>query len=450
VDLSLQQIIDDLAERLGRPTVLEDHTLRLIAYSAHDQAIDDVRETSILRRHATPEVAAWLTDLGVRQARRPVRVPGNRELHMLPRVCIPVVFDQHVLAYLWFIDADGTMGVDEIELCGPWVDQLAVQLHRDQMSGALASARLAEALEAVLSASPGASEAARGLLDAGDFSAPEGAVVAVVQVHPSDLDGSADIERALAEAMAAHQRSARRLPTLSLIRRDHGVVFIASPDDDNTRLNSWVGSLRDTVNAHLDKVDGRLCAVAGIGGHQERLEDAAQSFREARMAVAAATAFSGLGESIHWSRLGVGQVLVKLAMAGEDAPVVHPGLHRLLRSPEALPLVETLEMYLDVAGNVQLTSKRLNLHRTSLYYRLQRVEELAGTDLKDGMERLALHFTLKVARMTGEYVPRRHDDALPSEPARSAEPKRSVVRQLDRAAGPDHTGRIPLPAQAAR
>lgn len=431
MELSLQQLIDDLAERLGRPTVLEDHSLRLIAYSAHDQAIDDVRESSILQRHATSDVAAWLTDLGVRQARRPVRVPANRELHMLPRVCIPVVHDKHVLAHLWFIDADETMGVDEIELCRPWVDQLAVLLHRDQMSGALATARLAEALETVLSASAGASEAARGLLDAGDFSAPDGVVVAVVQAHPGGQDENVDVEGALTEAMAAHQRSAHRLPALSLIRRDHGVLLIAAPDDDDSRLTAWVGSLRDTLDAQLAKVSGRLSAVAGIGGHQERLEDAAQSFREARMAVEAATAFSGLGDTIHWSRLGVGQVLVKLAMAGEDSPVVHPGLHRLLRSPEALPLIETLETYLDVAGNVQLTSRRLNLHRTSLYYRLQRVEELAGTDLKDGMERLALHFTLKVARMTGEYVPRHPiDSPLEARPDAPPSPVRSVGRAV--------------------
>lgn len=421
MDLSLQQIIDDLAERLGRPTVLEDHSLRLIAYSAHDQAIDDVRESSILQRHATPEVAAWLTDLGVRQARRPIRVPANRELHMLPRVCIPVVHDQHVLAHLWFIDADETMGGDEIELCGPWVEQLAVLLHREQMGGALASARLSEALETVLSASSGATEAARGLLDAGDFSAPDGIVVAVIQVHPGDLGSSPDVERALAESMSVHWRSSRRLQALSLIRRDHGVLLVASPDDDNSRLTNWVSSLRDTVDAQLGKIDSRLSAVAGIGGHRERFEEASHSFREARMAVAAATAFSGIGDTIQWSRLGVGQVLVKLAMAGEDTPVVHPGLYRLLRTPESLPLVETLETYLDVAGNVQLTSKRLNLHRTSLYYRLQRVEELAGTDLKDGMERLALHFTLKVARMTGEYVPRHpieaHGTSTPESPS---------------------------------
>ena len=47
----------------------------------------------------------------------------------------------------------------------------------------------------------------------------------------------------------------------------------------------------------------------------------------------------------------------------------------------------------------------MRLHRTSLYYRLQRVEELAGTDLKDGGERLALHLSLKLARLAGSYKP---------------------------------------------
>ena len=41
--------------------------------------------------------------------------------------------------------------------------------------------------------------------------------------------------------------------------------------------------------------------------------------------------------------------------------------------------------------------------RTSLYYRLQRIERLAGTDLKDGNERLSLHLALKLAHLTGRY-----------------------------------------------
>jgi DNA-binding PucR family transcriptional regulator len=90
-------------------------------------------------------------------------------------------------------------------------------------------------------------------------------------------------------------------------------------------------------------------------------------------------------------------------LATMPADAGHPGLARLLTSAEHLPLLETLETYLDLAGSVVATSKALQLHRTSLYYRLQRVETLADTDLKDGNERLMLHLSLKLARLSGRF-----------------------------------------------
>src|SRR5690554_6722317 len=91
MDVTLQHLLDALADRVGRPTILEDRSMRLIAYSRHDEPLDDVREDSILRRHASPEVKRWLTGLGIPGSLRPVRVPGNPDLHMLPRICIPVL-----------------------------------------------------------------------------------------------------------------------------------------------------------------------------------------------------------------------------------------------------------------------------------------------------------------------------------------------------------------------
>jgi hypothetical protein len=92
------------------------------------------------------------------------------------------------------------------------------------------------------------------------------------------------------------------------------------------------------------------------------------------------------------------------ARIAADGVPVHPGLEALLDLPEVAPLLRTLETYLELAGSAQATAEALHLHRTSLYYRLQRVEVLAGTDLKDGTERLALHLALKVARVTGRLA----------------------------------------------
>jgi hypothetical protein len=97
----------------------------------------------------------------------------------------------------------------------------------------------------------------------------------------------------------------------------------------------------------------------------------------------------------------LGAVAARLAA---DGVPVHPGLEALLELPGAAPLLRTLETYLELAGSAQATAEALHLHRTSLYYRLRRVELLAGTDLKDGTERLALHLALKVARASGRLA----------------------------------------------
>jgi DNA-binding PucR family transcriptional regulator len=54
-------------------------------------------------------------------------------------------------------------------------------------------------------------------------------------------------------------------------------------------------------------------------------------------------------------------------------------------------LLKTLRVYLDVAGSASAAASNLQVHRTTLYYRLTRIEELLGVDLSDGRARLTLH-----------------------------------------------------------
>ena len=67
------------------------------------------------------------------------------------------------------------------------------------------------------------------------------------------------------------------------------------------------------------------------------------------------------------------------------------------RLPPTLPA--TLETYLDSACDARATAAALHLHRTSLYYRLSRIEALTGVDLATGSGRLELHLALGLARL---------------------------------------------------
>lgn len=64
-------------------------------------------------------------------------------------------------------------------------------------------------------------------------------------------------------------------------------------------------------------------------------------------------------------------------------------------------LLQTLETFLELDGNVARTAQRLFTHRHTIYYRLERVRELTGLDVSstDGREKLSLG--LKAMRVLG-------------------------------------------------
>ena len=108
-----------------------------------------------------------------------------------------------------------------------------------------------------------------------------------------------------------------------------------------------------------------------------------------------------------WDTIGPYRVLAEIppnALAGD---VLHPGLPRLFELQSNDSLVATLECYLDHACDTKSTAEALFLHRASLYYRLQRIEELTGASLKSGSDRLALHLGLKLAWQLGVHPAQR-------------------------------------------
>ena len=61
-------------------------------------------------------------------------------------------------------------------------------------------------------------------------------------------------------------------------------------------------------------------------------------------------------------------------------------------------LLKTLSVYFDTGANASETADRLFLHRNSLLYRLERIQELTGLDLKEPDARLALQLGLLAIR----------------------------------------------------
>ncbi|MGF1471693.1 MAG: PucR family transcriptional regulator [Rubrobacteraceae bacterium] len=61
-------------------------------------------------------------------------------------------------------------------------------------------------------------------------------------------------------------------------------------------------------------------------------------------------------------------------------------------------LIKTLSVYFETGANASETADRLFLHRNSLLYRLERIQELTGLDLREPEARLALQLGLLAIR----------------------------------------------------
>jgi PucR C-terminal helix-turn-helix domain/GGDEF-like domain len=402
----IQQLVDSVAAKLSRPAIVEDRRQRLVAYSRHNEPIDAVRHASILQRCVSAEVMAWVQRFELAEARGPVRTPQNLSLGMLPRVCVPIRHRDLLLGYLWFVDEEESMSSEQLALAETAAEGFALALYREVLAGELASSRETEAIRnLLLSESDAQAYAARTLIDGGHFDPSLGVVVLVAQpvlahdVMPDDRVRLA-IEHALLNIR--HELPARH--ALHLVSYSHGLLLFGT-EGEAAEPDRCVSQLDHALQSALSGLEQASSFVIGIGRPRSCLKDARGSYLEASQAARIAALMPDVNRIARWSQLGIYRVLAQVSTRDLGELVLHPGLERLLADPEAAPLLQTLEAYLDLAGNALATSERLQLHRTSLYYRIQRLEHLAGTDLKDGNERLSLHLGLKLARLTGRYRP---------------------------------------------
>jgi hypothetical protein len=96
-----------------------------------------------------------------------------------------------------------------------------------------------------------------------------------------------------------------------------------------------------------------------------------------------------------WDALGSWHLVVSAPPALTVANV-HPGADVLARLPRP-DLLHTARVVLDLGGDVSQAAAELHIHRTTLYYRLDRIEALTGVNLRTGPGREDLHLALRLA-----------------------------------------------------
>jgi sugar diacid utilization regulator len=389
----LQGIVDGLAARLGRSVAIDDPSIRLLAASRHFGDEDPVRIRVMLNRQADGALVEYAQSCGISRSEIPVRVPGRPELGLRPRVCVPIRWSRLLLGFLWLIEPDASLGQEEISQAVTAAEAAGMVLYRRMLLHEHERGRQEALLRDLVSADPAARARAQDeIADSGPMAATGHVALASVDiVSPSEGSVPTDAQAALSAAVEEACRAEPAGRTLVQAQPRRALLLYAAPCSPEAVQERLAALAHRVLRVLSSSSNGVFRAVAGVGSVQASLDHCPVSYRHARTAAKVASLLQGFGPVATWDSLGVYALLLQLPQRDLVTDLCPPALLRLVTTDRSGRLLETAETYLDCAGDATRAAEALHIHRTTLHYRLGRIQALSGFDLANGNDRLTLH-----------------------------------------------------------
>lgn len=173
-------------------------------------------------------------------------------------------------------------------------------------------------------------------------------------------------------------------------------LICLSKDPAGSRLKTW---LRD-ISRQMRSEHGVRLSI-GIGNACQHISDYRRGFAEASEALQMGQTLNRDGGVTHFNDLGVYRYLYKIARMDDLRDIYQDQVARIANYDrrKGTDLLDTLEIYLECAGNLTKTSNRLFVHRNTLIQRLERLQTLCDIDLQERSNWLTLQVAIKVYKL---------------------------------------------------
>ena len=360
--MSIDTVVDKLAELINRSLVLYDSDLDVVAYSAHAGDVDRARRMTILTRRGTSRAREMMRVHRAASNVGPLRLP--EEEGMPARIIYPVRHEGYVQGYLAYVEPGAAGDVEpairaELERHAAELGSLLLIRNMDRQES---RARLRMLVSDVVSGDAALRGPPRGRWWPTSCcpSPPSTPVPSWCSRTPPEspplssgrcwkrpwwrLSGPPGTRRP--------ERSARALP--SFWSRD-GATRARRPSGPRggTARMSASGSARPCASCPRSRRRcGRRGSRRGPAGRSRTLPGQAR-----------------------WDEMGLDRILLQLPLEGLTIDDLPATVARLLDPTAGPDLAATVEAYLDCAGDAQATAARLGIHRSTFYYRLDRARE---------------------------------------------------------------------------
>ncbi|MBK8987245.1 MAG: helix-turn-helix domain-containing protein [Chloroflexi bacterium] len=208
--------------------------------------------------------------------------------------------------------------------------------------------------------------------------------------------------------------SLRRLETTInwLLRNHPRPALVHIYGDQHACVFQSLKSVEDMESAHelarrlLEQVDAEYPnthLMGGISGPVLTLADWPQVYHEALQAMQLGQRLK-MNQVVEFGSLGIYRLLGRLENVPAVVEFTDQVIGPLVRYDDQhrSTLVQTIDAYFTHHGNISQTAEALFIHRNTLLYRLDRIQELTNHNLSQANMRLALQLALKLWQLRPE------------------------------------------------
>ncbi|MCA9950116.1 MAG: helix-turn-helix domain-containing protein [Anaerolineales bacterium] len=384
----LQAMTDMMSKLTGNIVVVQDKRLEIQAASwPHDTAVNNEAITrEINKREALPSI--------LRNRKAAAKARQSYWQQILPienmaRLVSPIVSGDRARGYLSIIGPAGSLDMLDSLTAEQGAAACALEMAKAKAVSEAKKSLRGDFLEGLLAGTLPATEIKR-LEGRLDHDTKEPHAIMIFSWIGTKTPSIRRMETTISWLMTNHTRPA----LVHVYGGQHICVFQALKDPtDMETAHEFSRRFREQIAAEFPKD----IIIGGMSGPAETLEDWPRVYSEALQAMQVGKRLHLSNQIVEFNSLGVYQLLCEL----EDNPIVQQFTQQII-DPLAQydvqhrgSLVQTISAYFDHHGNISQTAESLFVHRNTLLYRIDRIQELTGQDLTNADMRLSLHLALK-------------------------------------------------------
>lgn len=373
--LGYQALVDRIYRAYRTPATLTDAHDRLIAFSAQPpDLIDAVRRETLLARAGSSR-STPVNSFAHAQSEI-TRFTPSSDSGLLDRVIVPLTNDSETVGYVYIIDPDKRVDAKSLEVFRQQFEDVTLQLAIEILSR------------------PQIDESVRILLTSDNVQERKSAATHIRNQLGGRFDGDVRVLAVDPEPEMGISSWVRTLGTRYPWATVDGRSMIIVPSDKHTlaelenRGRLIQGSPRAAVGRRVSDITEIALSA----------DDAARALRVARN-----LALFPERNPIVWDDLGPWRVLLALD-EGLMAELMDPRTQRMVATLDARTL-RMLHMYIDLGNASDDIAREFNMHRTTLFAHVRKLQGEFKLDWDDPDDRLSTVLALRLASLTNYGEP---------------------------------------------